>query len=286
MSALLKNHYKSHLTELNVYHHYKPVETGTKYYYTPDIDDGYIYNQLFICTKSLVSYLYGMKTEKIFLNTLEDNIHAFGEISILISDRAQYEFINHAQNILWELFIDDWKIEPHYQHQKFSEHGYNTFKHLTNNIIVRTGDPAYMWLLVLVCVCFLFNHTHYSEIKGIPITKATSSTSDISPLLCFYFWQPVYYKVDYSDLLSYSTEKCGCWVGIAEYAGRPMPFKVLNYGTQKIIFCSNLCSAEKSTESNPGIDPLCEETYSFVKSCPYRNKQNVLKNLGRLMHPK
>ena len=42
MSSLLKNLYKSHLTELNVYHHYKPVETGTKYYYTPDIDDGYI----------------------------------------------------------------------------------------------------------------------------------------------------------------------------------------------------------------------------------------------------
>ena len=48
-----------------------------------------------------------MKTDKQFINTLEDNIHAHGAMIKLISDCAQYEVINHAQSILWALFIDD-----------------------------------------------------------------------------------------------------------------------------------------------------------------------------------
>ena len=39
-----------------------------------------------------------------------------------------------------------------------------------------------------------------------PIINATGSSADISPLFRFYFWQPVYYKVDDYDLLSHSTE--------------------------------------------------------------------------------
>ena len=44
------------------------------------------------------------------------------------------------------------------------------------------GAPAYTWIIALVYVCFILNHTHADGINGILITKATGSTADISPL--------------------------------------------------------------------------------------------------------
>ena len=64
----------------------------------------------FICwNKFTVLYLYGMKTYKQFVNTLENNICARVEMSKLINDHDKYEVIDHAQSILRALFIDDLK---------------------------------------------------------------------------------------------------------------------------------------------------------------------------------
>jgi hypothetical protein len=51
-------------------------------------------------------------------------------------------------------------------------------------------------------VCFLLNNTWCEAVDDIPIRMSTGSTNDISPLLCFHFWEPVYYKLDDSDFLS------------------------------------------------------------------------------------
>jgi hypothetical protein len=49
-------------------------------------------------------------------------------------------------------------------------------------------------------VCFLLNNTWSEAVDDIPIRMSTGSTNDISPLLCFHFWEPVYYKLDDSWL--------------------------------------------------------------------------------------
>jgi hypothetical protein len=45
-------------------------------------------------------------------------------------------------------------------------------------------------------VCFLLNNTWCEAVDDIPIRMSMGSTNDISPLLCFHFWEPVYYKLD------------------------------------------------------------------------------------------
>ena len=80
MSALLKNHYKPPSTAINICRYDKPVATETVYSDTPDIDDVSVYAQLFVGTKLLISDVYGMKIDKQFINTLEDNIRARGAI--------------------------------------------------------------------------------------------------------------------------------------------------------------------------------------------------------------
>ena len=167
---------------MNVYCRGEPVATDTIYSETPCNDDGSTCVNLFVSTKSLVSDIYGMKTDKQFVNTLEDNIRARGATSKLISDSDQSEVRNSAQIILWAIFIDDWQSEPNYQHHNFYEHCYQTIKLITNTILVRAGAPVYTWFLALIYLWFLLKHTHADGINSVTIIKATGSTSDISPL--------------------------------------------------------------------------------------------------------
>jgi hypothetical protein len=69
----------------------------------------------------------------------------------------------------------------------------------------------------------------------IPIRMSMGSTNDISPLLCFHFWEPVYYKFDDSDFPSDSREKRGHVVGIGESVRHAMTFKILTDDTLKVI---------------------------------------------------
>ena len=105
-----------------------------------------------------------------------------------ISDCDQSEVRNFSQSIKRALFIDYLKIETHYHHHKFSECFYQKIKRLTNNIIDNVGAPDYMWLLVLIYVCLISNHTYDAGNNGIQSTKDIGYTSDIIPLLQFCFW--------------------------------------------------------------------------------------------------
>jgi len=106
---------------LNVHRCQEPVATDTVYADTPAIDDGSTCAQIFVGRESLVTDVYGMKINKEFLNTLEDNIRCQGAMDKLISDRAQVETSKKVQDILRALIIDDWQSEPHHQHQNFAK---------------------------------------------------------------------------------------------------------------------------------------------------------------------
>ena len=181
-----------------------------------------------------------MKTDKKVVNSLQYTIRAQVAIIKFISDHAQYEFINCKPIIIQVIFIDYCQSEPHYQHQNFYDLRYQIVKRFINTILGPTGAPDYMWLLDLIYVLFLLNHTHAAGINVIPTTKATVYISDISPLLHFYFWKPVNYKVYDSYLPSPSTEKHGHCDGISEHVGHDMTFKVLTDETHKIFFSYNL----------------------------------------------
>jgi hypothetical protein len=89
-------------------------------------------------------------------------------------------------------------------------------------------------------VCFLLNNTWCEAVDDIPICMSMGSTNDISPLLCFHFWEPVYYKFDDSDFPSDSREKRGHFVSISESVGHAMTFKILMDDTLKVIHQSNV----------------------------------------------
>ena len=239
-TTLLKKHYKSPNPALNVQRRNESVATDTVYSDTPAVDDGSTVAQIFVGTETLVTDIYGIKTDKQFVNTLEDNIRDRGAPNKLISDRAQVEISKKVQDILRSLFIGSWQSEPHQQHQNPAERRYQTVKNTANRIMDRTGAPAYTWLLCLLYVCFLLNYTFCASVGGIPMSNLTGSTVDISVLLRFWFWQKVYYMKDDSDFPSSSKEGIGHIVGISENVGHALTWKILTNDTLKVIHRSNV----------------------------------------------
>ena len=56
-----------------------------------------------------------MKTDKQFVNILEDVIRQRGAMDKLISDRAQVEITGRVKDILRAYVIGNWCSEPHQQ---------------------------------------------------------------------------------------------------------------------------------------------------------------------------
>ena len=96
----------------------------------------------------------------------------------------------------------------------------------------------------MLYIVFVLNHTFCDTIKGVPLQRLNGQTTDISPLLCFRFWEEVYYMHDDPRFTSETVEGHGYFVGIAESVGNAMTFKILTSDTKKVIFRSVVRSAE------------------------------------------
>ncbi len=106
MGTNLKKRYKSPFPACNVHRRDEPVATDTVYSDTPAIDSGITAAQLFVCTESMVCDVYPLKSDRQFVNVLQDNIQRRGAMSKLISDRAQVEISNKVQNVLRNYIIE------------------------------------------------------------------------------------------------------------------------------------------------------------------------------------
>jgi hypothetical protein len=236
--TILKRTFKSPNPALNVTRRNESVACDIVYADTPAIHDGSTSAVIFVGVDTQVTDVYGIKTDRQFVNTLEDNITQRGAPNKLISDRAQVIISNKVVDILRTLCIGSWQSEPHQQQQNPAERRFQTLKTAANRIMDRTGAPPYAWLLCLSYVCFLLNHTYNMSLCGVPLTLLTGSTVDISVLLRFHFWQKVYYKAVDTDFPSGTTEAVGHIVGISEHCGHALTWKILTSDTKTIIFRS------------------------------------------------
>ena len=112
----------------------------------------------------------------------------------------------------------------------------------------RCGSPANCWLLCLIYVCYLLNHIACTALDGkIPLLALTGITPDISIILLFTFYQPVFYAIYDQHFPSESEERAGYWVGFGEHCGDAMTPKILDHDTQKIIYRSAVRPKKSST---------------------------------------
>ena len=89
------------------------------------------------------------------------------------------------------------------------------------------------------------NHAAFKSLNNqTPIKWLLGYTLDISVLLQFHFWEPVYYAKYNAKFPTDSTEELGRFVGIAENVGNAMTFKILTK-ENKIIHRSVVRTATK-----------------------------------------
>jgi hypothetical protein len=112
----LKRAFKSPNPALNVTRRNEPVVCDIIYANVPAIDDGSIAAVIFVGTDTQVIDVYGIKTAKQCVNTLEDHITYCGATHKLISDIAQAIIGNKVYDILCNLCIPSWPSEPFQQH--------------------------------------------------------------------------------------------------------------------------------------------------------------------------
>ena len=117
VSDNIRQHWKSRFPACNVRRRNDAVATDTVFSDTPAVDSGVMAAQLFIGRKSLVADAYGIKTDKEFVNTFEDNIHKRGAMDKLISDCARAEASTRTKDILRALVIADWQSKPYQENQ-------------------------------------------------------------------------------------------------------------------------------------------------------------------------
>ena len=169
----------------------------------------------------------------------------------LISDRAQVEISQKVQDILRHLIIGDWQSEPHQQHQNFAERRYQDVKRMANRLLDWSGTPPSLWLLALMYVCYITNLSANASLGyAVPLQVLDGVTPDISPILQFDFYEPVYYRAHESGFPSESVEKVGRFVGISEHIGHALTYKILTEDTKRVIHRSVVRSAMNPTMTN------------------------------------
>ena len=255
----IKRHFKSRNPVFSIPRCSEAVATDIIFSDTPAVDDGPTMSQFFCGHDIFVCDAYGIKSTKQFINTLSDNIRKWGAMDTLISDHS--------------LFIQDYQSESYHQDQNKTENCFGPAKHYTNTVMNTSGCLAYCWLLCLQYICVVLHHLASPTLQGIcPVQALQGTTPDISFMPHTSFYEPVYYRIEFSEpdfhLPSSSNEKKGYWVGFAANQGDSLTWRTLTEDTQKIIICSGIQSAHSTTTKQCPASPSGEGT-TLPFSIPY-----------------
>ena len=114
-----------------------------------------------------------------------------------------------------------------------------------------------------------------------PLQAATGQRPDISAILRFHFWEPVYYILDEDENNSFpskSTYKLGWFAGFAENVGNIMCCKIFTADSQEMIPRSRVISAAKdfpldTTDSDKHDIEMGKEKIPIIKSFSEDQKQ-------------
>ena len=271
-----KVRYRTPYPAANIARRSEAVSADIVYSDTPAVDGGETAAVLYFGTMSNMTTAHGIKNDDQFVNTLEDEIRARGAMDKLITDSSVIETSSRVKDILRSLVISDWQSKPYHEHQNPVERRYQTVKRHVNTVMNYTGAPAYTWLLALMYVLYVLNRTACEAIGyQVPLTVSTGQTADTSMLFQFRFWEKVYYasekKLSYSGKPGFPSdpgEKSGRFVGFAETVGDVFTYKILTDDTKKIIYRSEVRSAEKGNDLNLRIPPAPDdgEPYTVLPS--------------------
>ena len=136
----------------------------------------------------------------------------------------------------------------------------------------RSGAPADCWLLCVIHASYILNHLSYEDLGGTaPLGMLYGVSPDISILLLYTFYQPVFYATHNQSYPSASEERAVRWVGFGEHVGDALTHKLLDDDTKKILYRSAVRPSDsahprKRLVSDGGESSQTPKPIVFVRS--------------------
>jgi hypothetical protein len=121
-----------------------------------------------------------------------------------------------------------------------------------------------------------------NNINAVPLTCLQGTIVNISVLLRFHFWQPVYFKLSESSFPSESKEALGHVVGISDHCGHVLTYKVLSSESDVIIYRSLLRPA---TSDDSNVRACMSGGESSIATGPIKDRSNKDESNLLLAHP-
>jgi hypothetical protein len=132
----------------------------------------------------------------------------------LFSDNAKAQQSAKVKEILRNFAVADASSEPHYQNQNAAEREIQDVKKDMEMVMNLINTPYEWWPLCVEYIAMVKNHTAHSSLKNRTLIEVrTGQTPDVSKLLQYCWWEPVYF------LDEEGTECLGRWAGVAEHVG-------------------------------------------------------------------
>ena len=152
-----------------------------------------------------------------------------------------------------------------------------------------SGCPACCWLLCLQYICVVLNHMASPTLQGIcPVQALEGTTPDISFLLHFSFYEPVYYRIDSSEpdlnFPSSSNEKKGYWVGFADNQGDSLTCRILTKGILKRSSFVLVLEVPSELQQTSVLHHLQGRGPHFLFPFLIHNNLKIICHLTLLMH--
>jgi hypothetical protein len=118
-----------------------------------------------------------------------------------------------------------------------------------------TNTPSNYWPLCVEYIVMVKNHMARAVLGDrTTLEKHTGQTPDVSKLLQFRWWEPVYF------LNAEGVEEFGRWAGVAEHVGDELTYVVVATGTGNAVFRSDV-----RTASNPNAPNLQAENNAVAQ---------------------
>jgi hypothetical protein len=192
--------------------------------------------QLYTGITSHYTKVYPMQSEAQMPDTLYNLVRDRGAPNNIKSDCARSQTSRTVQDIQRHYKIDQYLSEPNQQNQNQAERRIQDIKCDANHIMDRTGTPPEFWLLCTLYATYVYNLLSVDSLNGqTPTQEACGFIPDVSALLHFRWWEPVYYLDDDRHFPSESKEKLGRWVGAAENISDILTGYILTWDTQRVI---------------------------------------------------
>ena len=175
--------------------------------------------QIYTGISSHFTKVYPMSSESQIPDALCALLCDQGAPNNIKSDCAKAQQSNAFKEILCHYHIGQYFSEPYQQNQNPAERRIQDVKKDFNTITDSTGTAPEFWLLCTLFVVYLSNVLAVESLGFITPTQiACGYVPDVTALLHFHWWQPVYYAKQ-EGTFNKSKEKLGRWVGVAENVG-------------------------------------------------------------------